>query len=145
MSAHAIASKFRRALRNGTGASFTGTEIAEMRELGLLAEFGILPSSFVAPPPLIKWPWPDYPVVYFIGPHDGPVKVGFATDLRARFRHLRYMSPSPLHIWGYVAGSMDLEKAYHMRFAASRRHGEWFDRTAGLAAEISRLCMLSAS
>jgi hypothetical protein len=36
MSAHAIASKFRRALRNGTGANFTNDELGELGRMGVL-------------------------------------------------------------------------------------------------------------
>lgn len=36
MSAQAIASKFRRALRNGTGANFTNDELRELGRMGVL-------------------------------------------------------------------------------------------------------------
>lgn len=139
MSAQAIASKMRRALRNGTGASFTAAEIVEMREMGALVCLGIYPTAYVHPPRLVMPEWPSEPVVYFVGPVDGPVKIGFATNLRARFNDLKYMSPSPIHVWAYVPGTMALERQYHAEFGHCRLHGEWFDRTADLVAEIDRL------
>lgn len=143
MTAHSIASKIRRALRNETSAHFTATEVKEMREMGALIWLDIYPSDYVAPPVLrpIAGEWPVGDVVYFIGPVDGPVKIGFTNNLHGRYRDLKYMSPSPIHVWTYVFGTFALEKQYHARFKACRLHGEWFDRTEELVAEIDRLSM----
>lgn len=144
MSVQNIAAKYRRAMRNGTSATFTAAELVLLRDLGAMVAFGIYPSDHVAAPLPIVGVWPVGAVVYFVGPQDGPVKIGYASDLRARFNDLKYMSPSPIHVWAFVHGAMALEKQYHARFKSCRLHGEWFDRTAELVEEIRFLNMAEA-
>lgn len=49
MSAHAIANKFRRALRNKTGASFTLDQLREMAGWGVLVELSRIEANELCP------------------------------------------------------------------------------------------------
>lgn len=77
--------------------------------------------------------------VYFIGGKRGFIKVGWAKDVEKRLKALQTGSPTPLRILVAVPGSCQLERDYHDRFRSSRRHGEWFERSAEIEAEIARL------
>lgn len=87
-----------------------------------------------------KWLGHSGPVVYFIGSMRGElVKIGYATDLANRMRHLQTGSPVKLEVLAAVIGGIGLEREYHRRFAEFREHGEWFRRTPEVRAEILRL------
>jgi hypothetical protein len=79
------------------------------------------------------------PVVYFVGDQVGPIKIGFSTDVWERFRRLRNSMPGELRMLAARSGSKALEREYHQRFHAWRLHGEWFERTPELLAEIDRV------
>lgn len=49
MTAHSIASKFRRAIRNGTGATFTNEQLQEMAGYGLLKTLALIESEELCP------------------------------------------------------------------------------------------------
>jgi hypothetical protein len=76
---------------------------------------------------------------YFIGAANGLVKIGFSTNVDERLQALRAGSPVPLTLMATAQGGRLRETAYHYQFASWRRHGEWFDHCAEIAAEISRL------
>jgi hypothetical protein len=76
---------------------------------------------------------------YFIGGDDGPVKIGKADSVEGRIKELQIGSPVRLRILGFRDGGRYREKAYHLQFRKSRLHGEWFERTPALEAEIERL------
>ena len=78
-------------------------------------------------------------VVYFIAAYRGLVKIGVARDVQKRLRALQTGSGVALTLLATVPGSYALERHYHDRFAAFRRHGEWFERHPTLMAEIARL------
>lgn len=78
-------------------------------------------------------------IIYFIGPRDGLVKIGFTGDLPIRLKRLQCGSPVPLYVIASVEGPMTLEREYHARFKRAREHGEWFLRTVDVEAEIDRL------
>jgi hypothetical protein len=78
-------------------------------------------------------------VCYFIGGEGGPVKIGCTTDVDRRLRDLRQSSPVPLKLLASTHGGQSRETAYHFVFGAHRLHGEWFERTPELEAEIARL------
>ena len=72
--------------------------------------------------------------VYFIGPEDGPIKIGSSGDPARRVKTLQSGSPVPLALLGSFKSKdcVAEEKALHRRFAGSRLHGEWFSRTPAL-------------
>jgi hypothetical protein len=76
---------------------------------------------------------------YFIGGDDGPIKIGYSISVKDRLRTLQLCSPIRLRVLATASGGMQRESAYHGQFAESRLHGEWFERTPGLLAEIERL------
>ncbi len=66
-------------------------------------------------------------VVYFIATEDGSlVKIGVTTDLMKRFYVIQQGMPIDVKLVGYLDGGVEVEKAYHRRFAEYRRKGEWF-------------------
>lgn len=78
--------------------------------------------------------------IYFIGPEQGVVKIGFTNDLKQRLRRLQCGSPVPLYVLAAIEGQpQTLEREYHERFKAAREHGEWFLRTIDVNEEIERL------
>ena len=77
--------------------------------------------------------------IYFIGPANGPIKIGFAKRLSFRLRELQLANSYPLGVLASVEGPMLLEREYHHKFAAHRLHGEWFSRAPAILAEIERL------
>lgn len=71
------------------------------------------------------------PVVYFVSaPELGLVKIGFSTDLAARFDALAHGSPVELRLLHAEPGSEERERSFHERFDLLRVRGEWF-RIAG--------------
>jgi hypothetical protein len=73
--------------------------------------------------------------VYFIGRADGEglVKIGYSDDPQGRLGQLQTGSPVELALIDTVPGSLEREAELHAELAASRRHGEWFERHAALA------------
>lgn len=71
-------------------------------------------------------------VVYFIGPDEGPIKIGTSQDVQRRLYKLQTASPKPLRILAMVRGNAALEAKLHTRFKRCRIKGEWFDRTPEL-------------
>jgi hypothetical protein len=66
--------------------------------------------------------------VYFITAREvDRVKIGYAFNPVARYRHLQVASPVRLALEGAIAGGFDEEKELHRRYAKFRVHGEWFD------------------
>lgn len=78
--------------------------------------------------------------VYFIQPRDGgPIKIGWATNVEARFAAIQACSPVLLRCLGYHGGTPTDERAYHRRLKHLRLHGEWFQPAAELDAIIGDL------
>ena len=77
--------------------------------------------------------------VYFVGGEEGFIKIGWSGRPEERISFLRTSSPIPLFLLAKVAGPYAMEIEYHRRFAKDRKHGEWFERTPELMAEIERL------
>ncbi len=84
-------------------------------------------------------PTPTFSTIYFIGPADGPIKIGHTANLIVRLRNLRLANALPLFLLASVEGPTKLEREYHDRFAAHRLHGEWFAPHPDILAEIERL------
>lgn len=73
---------------------------------------------------------PQNGTVYFLVAQTGGsliCKIGFTGgDVWERLRQIQGCSPLELDIFGYVAGSLALERRFHETFAPVRLHGEWF-------------------
>ncbi|SHL74993.1 GIY-YIG nuclease family protein [Streptomyces yunnanensis] len=66
--------------------------------------------------------------VYLVGSTlTRPVKIGVATNVKARLDELRVGSPLPLHLIWKARGGRALERTLHEYFSPYRIHGEWFD------------------
>jgi len=113
---------------------------------GKLVEQIVYPSSG-----RLAWPYdrsaprPERATIYFIGPVDGPIKIGWASRLKYRLRDLELANAFPLHVWATVEAEITLEREYHKRFAEHRLHGEWFERHPDILAEIERLASRAAA
>jgi len=81
----------------------------------------------------------DTRTVYFIqAATGGLIKIGVAADPSARLAEIQRMCPIPLRILSTLPGiGQRGEKALHQRFAAERRHGEWFALTAEQLHEVT--------
>ncbi|WP_203309747.1 GIY-YIG nuclease family protein [Sphingomonas beigongshangi] len=77
--------------------------------------------------------------VYFCGPIDGPIKIGFSKDPRERLYRLQTNRHDRLHLWAETPGTDVDEASYHNRFFRFSIGGEWFARTPEIEAEIARL------
>jgi len=78
-------------------------------------------------------------VVYFIGWHGMDVKIGFTRHLRDRLTELTKRTGCPQRLLAATPGSFKIERAYHKRFEAFRKQGEWFNWSPEIEAEIARL------
>jgi hypothetical protein len=56
----------------------------------------------------------------------GYIKIGFTTDVQARFSQLQTPMPYQLKLIRLIAGDQAAEKALHERFDDFRYRGEWF-------------------
>jgi hypothetical protein len=65
---------------------------------------------------------------------DGPIKIGFSSDIRARISGLQTANPYPLRLLKTIPGNELLERKLHSRFAKHRLVGEWFKPEADLLA-----------
>lgn len=75
--------------------------------------------------------------VYFVTARDVDlVKIGYAFNPLARYRHLRTSSPIELRLEGAIPGGFDKERELHKRYAKERMRGEWFRITPAIEAEI---------
>ena len=73
------------------------------------------------------------PVIYFVGPAKGKIKIGFTTDINSRLTRLNTGSPVKLVLHGIMRGTVDEERLLHERFDSLRTHGEWFYKSGELA------------
>lgn len=69
--------------------------------------------------------------IYFVcNEHDGLIKVGYTTNIRARLSTLRSSTRAPLTVlatsWGSVQRWRPLEKEIHKLLGDTRQRGEWF-------------------
>lgn len=80
------------------------------------------------------WTWPNYPSevvrhhrVYFIrAGENGPVKIGFSTDIAQRVRDLQTASPHELKVEAVVIGTQAVEAWFHRLLRKWHIRGEWF-------------------
>lgn len=96
-------------------------------------------AGFDPPPTKFKMPPPNF-IVYFVGGETGPVKIGWTQQpIKARLKCIQNGSPVKLHVLATANRHRIAEKHYHRQFAAHRLHGEWFERSPEIQAEIDRL------
>lgn len=79
----------------------------------------------------------DVARVYFVA-GAGLIKIGISTNVPSRFRAIRNASPVQVELIGSCPGTTATEGWLHSQFASQRRHGEWFEDTPELRAEIER-------
>jgi hypothetical protein len=83
---------------------------------------------------------PTSSVVYFIrSGHSGPIKIGIASDVKARLRTLQCASPEALAVLATTPGSLELERQLHVQFQHLRKSGEWFNAAPELLEFIAGL------
>src|ERR1051325_4362715 len=84
-------------------------------------------ASTLPPPDTVLLREPRYVLVYFLqGKKTQLIKIGYATDLLARFDRIQSHSPDELRLlWCYRAEAFH-EDHLHRRFRRWRQHGEWF-------------------
>lgn len=105
-------------------------------EAGLAGQMLSIPRPRVMP----RMAWEARRSIYFIGGDEGPVKIGYSCNPKARLRQMQTGSPQVLRILAIDEdGSPEVERWYHERFAAYRQKGEWFERCPEILAEIERL------
>jgi hypothetical protein len=76
--------------------------------------------------------------VYFVqAGEDGPIKIGFAADVRKRLSGLQVNCPARIRPLGMVDGDKSTERQLHSRFAHLRVCGEWFTPAPELLALIA--------
>jgi len=76
--------------------------------------------------------------VYFVqSGDDGPIKIGFSTNIRMRIDNLSVGSPDPLHLLAAIRGGRAEERKMHRMFKDARLHGEWFEPVPELLETIS--------
>jgi hypothetical protein len=114
-----------------------------------LKHFGVNTAVFESRPgsPAAHNPWgpdgdkpaPKPRTVYFIQPVGGGlIKIGIASNVASRLSGLQTGSPVELHVIAVIRGvEQSTEAELHLRFAAARRHGEWFEPTPELLAYIA--------
>ena len=91
----------------------------------------VFPEGYVAPGK----------VVYFFQSvnGEGPIKIGWSTDIRRRLEECQSGSPVRLRILVAVRGEEDDERILHHQFAKYRLHNEWFEPHTDLLSYIERL------
>lgn len=74
---------------------------------------------------------PKTSVVYFIAAGDhGPIKIGFASNLRRRLHGLQTGNHEYLKVLGWISpGTKEIEKQLHHDLRRHRIHGDWFQPT----------------
>lgn len=72
-------------------------------------------------------------VVYFIQTGaDGPIKIGFTTDLARRVKHLQAGCPDLLAVLATIKAEREYETRLHWALAPYRHRGEWFSPTGAV-------------
>ncbi len=79
--------------------------------------------------------------VYFIRPvgAEGPVKIGFSSNIEKRLDQLSIWSPFPLEVAVAIEGDGTLERMLHCCFADLHTHKEWFKASPRISDLIAKL------
>ena len=79
-------------------------------------------------------------VAYFLRAGlDGPIKIGFTSNLRHRLTSIETSSSEEIFILSVIDGARELEQELHRRFWPHRVRGEWFAPVPELLAYIATL------
>lgn len=77
------------------------------------------------------------PRVYFIQAiNGGPIKIGFAKNIRRRLVGLQTSHPYELVVLAHRPGSKELEAHLHVKHGRHRLIGEWFEPHTDVLAEV---------
>jgi len=78
--------------------------------------------------------------VYFLqSGQDGPIKIGYTTDIQKRIKALQTAHPFPLKLLLVINGNVDDESKLHKKFNSLRLCGEWFSPDEKLLQYIEKL------
>lgn len=81
--------------------------------------------------------------VYFFAAHQvGMVKIGMTKNLKTRFRDIQALSPCQLEVVATISASgcaIDLERKFHEKYQAHRKHGEWFIFADEIKADVQQI------
>lgn len=76
--------------------------------------------------------------IYFIQVGtDGPIKIGYAGDVKRRLGELQLANPFELRLVRAVRGNVLLERQIHAIYAHARLRGEWFTPVPELVAFVA--------
>lgn len=84
-------------------------------------------------------PCPEGYVYFLQSVLGGPIKVGYAADLRSRISNIQVGHPEELEVIGVVRGTPELEEALHKELAWCHVRGEWFASSEALRLAIEDL------
>lgn len=70
----------------------------------------------------------------------GLIKIGYSTDVNARWGKMNTICPVPINLLGQFPGGRMEERELHAKFRHTRQRGEWFADTPELRAEIQARC-----
>jgi hypothetical protein len=83
--------------------------------------------------------------VYCVQPvSGGRIKIGFTTDVGARFHTLNGSGPEPLILLAHARTYDFVEREIHAQLATHRRHCEWFDDTPDVREVVANLAATCA-
>jgi hypothetical protein len=67
-------------------------------------------------------------VIYFVqSGNDGPIKIGYTSDVARRINKMQCDTPHKLHVLGVLDAEQNTEKELHSRFAPFRYRAEWYN------------------
>ena len=70
----------------------------------------------------------------------GLIKIGIASNLKARFSQISGDSPVPVSVLGQHPGTLSDERELHNRFASYNHHREWFRDCPEMRQYIDTYC-----
>jgi len=83
---------------------------------------------------------PKWGYCYFMGGDEGPIKIGYSTQLAQRLSCIRNQNGLlRIRLLAKLTGGRERESYYHHKFKEHRFSGEWFERHPDILAEIDRL------
>ncbi len=84
-------------------------------------------------------------IVYFVQVgDDGPVKIGFTTNMPHRLATIQTGQPQKVRLRAFAYGGRDMEAQFHATFDDLRLRGEWFKFEGELRATLEELARRDA-